>query len=252
MGKTKLGAKIYSDDKEISSQSKIAASLKNCPIPDDEVLDNLGLFLTSKNLSRIFFMNHIYKKIVKIPGAVIDMGTRFGNNVALFSIFRSIYEPFHRHRKIIGFDTFDGFPYITNEDGDSDLMQKGNLKVGEGYYDYLNNLMACKELNEPLSHIKKYSLIKGDAIVELKKYLSNNPQTIIALVYFDFDLYKPTKECLEIIKPYVTKGSVLAFDELNDDDSPGETLALRESFGLNNIRLKRLSIVARSSYFIIG
>jgi hypothetical protein len=251
MDNTELGDKVYSSKNEIIAGFKIVKCLRECPIPDDEMLANIGLFLTSKNLSRIFFMEHIYKQIIETPGVVMDMGTRFGNNVSLFLTFRSMYEPFHRHRKIIGFDTFEGFPEITNEDGNSDLMKKGNLKVGEGYYDYLNELIGNRELNEPLSHIKKYDLIKGDAIEKLKEYLKNNPHTIIALIYFDFDLYKPTKECLEIIRPFVTKGSVLAFDELNDHDSPGETLALKEVFGLNNIRLKRLSHVARASYFIV-
>ena len=83
----------------------------------------------------------------------------------------------------------------------------------------------------------------------VKKYLEDNPQTIISLVYFDFDIYEPTKKCLELIKPYLCKGSVLGFDELNDKDSPGETVALREVFNINDIKIKRLSNVSRCSYF---
>ena len=45
----------------------------------------------------------------------MDFGTRWGNNMALFSIFRGMYEPFNRHRKIIGFDTFSGFPSINEK-----------------------------------------------------------------------------------------------------------------------------------------
>lgn len=251
MEDTKLGALVYSNKTEIDARLEISKLMKNCMIPDDELLDNLGLFLTSKNLSRIFFMNHIYQQIVEVPGVVMDFGTRFGNNMALFSTFRSMYEPFHRHRKILGFDTFDGFPEITKEDGESSLMKEGNLKVGDGYYEYLDNLMKYRELNEPLSHIKKYKVIKGDATHELSAYLRDNPQTIIALAYFDFDLYKPTRECLEIMQPFITKGTILAFDELNDDDSPGETQALREVIGLRNIKLRRVANVSRSSYFVV-
>ena len=58
------------------------------------------------------------------------------------------------------------------------------------------------------------------------------------MVYFDFDVFEPTLKCLEIIKPRLVKGSVVAFDELNDPDSPGETLALMKSIGLNKITLK--------------
>ena len=85
----------------------------------------------------------------------------------------------------------------------------------------------------------------------LPEYLSRNPETIIALAYFDFDVYEPTKICLEAIKPRLVKGSVLGFDELNDPDSPGETLALMEVFGLNNIKLKRFPYTSRTSYFVV-
>ena len=46
------------------------------------------------------------------------------------------------------------------------------------------------------------------------------------------DIYKPTKDCLKAIKPHLTKGSVLAFDELNCDMARGVTPALKEVFNL--------------------
>jgi hypothetical protein len=85
----------------------------------------------------------------------------------------------------------------------------------------------------------------------LKKFLKKNPQSIISLAYFDFDLYKPTKDCLSIIKKRLVKGSILGFDELNDPDSPGETTALMEVFDMNKIRLKKLPYVSRVAYFEI-
>ena len=56
---------------------------------------------------------------------------------------------------------------------------------------------------------------------------------------------------LEMIAPRLTKGSVVAFDELNDPDAPGETLAVMEALGLNNIRLKRYPHASRVSYFVV-
>ena len=55
---------------------------------------------------------------------------------------------------------------------------------------------------------------------------------------FDFDIYKPTKVALESIKSHLFKGSILVFDELCDDIFPGETIALREVFGLDSVRIK--------------
>ena len=68
---------------------------------------------------------------------------------------------------------------------------------------------------------------------------------------FDFDLYKPTKDGIKLIKKRLVKGSIVGFDELNDPDSPGETLALLETFDLNNIKLKRLGKTSRTSYFVL-
>lgn len=241
----------YSSVEEIENREKIVELLKNCPIPDDQLIPNIGLFLNSKDLSRILFMDHIFKQIVDIPGAIFEFGTRWGQNVALFSSLRGIYDPFNRHRKIVGFDTFTGFPGITSEDGKSKMMLKGNLTLTKGYFEYLTKIMEYHEKESPLSHIKKYELVKGDANLEIVKYFKKHPETIVALAFFDFDIYKPTKKCLQAIKPHLIKGSILGFDELNDPDSPGETLALNEVFGLNNIHLKRLKFTSRTAYFVV-
>ena len=243
--------KIYSSFQENKAREDFAEHFKKCPIPDDQILSNLGLFLNSKNLSRILFMNHIYKKIIDVQGIVIEFGTWWGQNLSLFSALRGIYEPFNRHRKIVGFDAFTGFPSISEKDGKSDLMTMGNLSLTENYVDYLRKIMELQEKDNPLSHIKKFEVISGDATLTIDKFLKDNPETIIALAYFDFDIYEPTKRCLEAIKPRLVKGSILGFDELNDHDSPGETAALNEIFGLNNIKLKRCPYASRVSYFVV-
>ena len=248
----KEGDKEFSNSQEQDARLKLANLLEECKIPKPEILSNLGLFLNSKNLSRILFMNYIYQKIIDVQGVVFDLGTRWGQNMSLFSSLRGIYEPYNRHRKIIGFDTFEGFVEITPEDGGSNLMNTGNVTVSPNYENYLNEIMECHEQDNPLSHIKKFSIIKGDANNTVQDYLEVHPETIISLAYFDFDVYKPTAKVLETIIPRLTRGSVLGFDELNDPDSPGETIALMEKIGLNNIKLRRYRYSSRVSYFVFG
>jgi len=251
MKKSQFRIKTYESTEEKMAKEQFAEHLKKCSIPDDQLLSNLGLFLNSKNLSRILFMDYLYRQIIDVQGIVIEFGTRWGQNLALFSALRGIYEPFNRHRKIVGFDTFTGFPDISSKDGKSDMMKKGELEVTKNYVDYLTKVMEFQEKDNPLSHIKKFDLRVGDAVVEIDNYLKEYPETIIALAYFDFDIYEPTKKCLEAIRPHLVKGSVLGFDELNDSDSPGETIALKEVFGLNNIKLKRYRYASRVSYFVL-
>lgn len=240
----------FSED-ETRNRGRLAELLKDCPIPNDQVLSNLGLFLESKNLSRVLFMDFLFRKITGVQGIVMEFGTRWGQNLALFSALRGIYEPFNRHRKIVGFDTFSGFPSIGSKDGKAEMMTPGQLTVTKGYEGYLSEILDLHEKLNPLSHIKKFELRKGDATREVAKYLRQNPETVIALAFFDFDLYQPTKVCLELIAPRLTKGSLIAFDELNDHDAPGETLALMETFGLQKIRLRRYPHASRVSYFLV-
>ncbi len=251
MEKPEFGNITYESHEESSIREEFVKTFKQCPIPDAEILSNLGLFLNSKNLSRILFMNHLYQQVIDAQGIVIEFGVRWGQNTSLMAALRGIYEPFNRHRKIVGFDTFKGFPAISEKDGKSKLMRVGVDSVTEKYVDYLAKVMELQEKDNPQAHIKKFELIAGDAVIEIDKYLSKHPETIIALAYFDFDLYEPTRKCLEAIRPCLIKGSVLGFDELNDPDSPGETLALMETFGLNNVRLKRYPYASRVSYFVL-
>ena len=249
--KKKIDIKDYASVFEEKGREGLLELLKTNPIPDEQLLSNIQLFIDSKNLSRILFMNELYKMAIDVQGVIMEFGTRWGPNAAQFAALRGIYEPYNRHKKIIAFDTFKGFPSVEKEDGSSDLMIPGQLELPDKYEVFLDKVMQLQESVNPLNHIQKYEVIKGDAILKLADYLNDHPETIVALAYFDFDIYKPTKDCLDLIASRLTKGSVIGFDELNDPDSPGETTALMETFGLRNISLKRYRYASRVSYFIV-
>lgn len=243
---------LYRSAEEDRIRKEFEQHFRNCPIPNDEILQNLGLFLSSKNLARILCMDFLYRQIIDLQGIIIDFGTRWGQNMALFSALRGIYEPFNRHRKVVGFDTFTGFPYVGEHDSqDHNIIKIHGFTTTDNYPEYLDKVLKYHEDDNPVSHIKKFDVRVGDAVVEISNYLTEYPETIIALAYFDFDIYEPTKKCLGYIMSRLVKGSVLAFDELNDHDSPGETRALNEVFGLNNIKLKRYRYASRVSYFVV-
>ena len=249
--KTEKQAIIFSSTQENNLQKELFDHFKNAPLPEDELLANLGLFLTSKNLSRLLFFCELYKKIIRQHGIIVEFGTRWGQLLTLMSVLRGIYEPFNRQRKVVGFDTFEGHKGLSVEDGPRSESADGGYGVSAGYEQYLDRLLYLHEQLNPAAHIKKYEVIKGDATQTVPAYLERHPETIVALAVFDFDIYKPTKTALDCIRPRLTKGSILVFDELCDELFPGETVALQETFGLNNVRLKRLPFAARLSYLEI-
>ncbi len=210
--------------------------LRSAPIPDDRLLQSLGLFLESRNLARLLFLDFLFRQIVSVEGAILEFGTGWGQNLATFAALRGIYDPFNRHRKIIGF-------------GDAPSPESGALP--QDYPDFLASVLGRHEAQAPLAHLKKFELRRGDPTAELEVYLRDAPETIVALAYFDLSLYGPTCECLERLRPRLVRGSVLGFDEFGDTRSAGETLALMDVFGLDHVRLQRLPQVPHASYFVV-
>jgi hypothetical protein len=239
----------FGDASEQTRRERLLDLFAQCPIAEGEMLRNLGLFLVPQVLSRILFMDFLFKQILDVQGVVMEFGCRWGQNMALFNGFRGIYEPFNRLRTIVGFDTFDGFISTCKEDGTS--MLPGMYTVTPGYEEYLGQVMGLLEQENPLPHLKKHEIVKGDAAVEIRRYLERNPQTIVALAYFDLDLYEPTRECLLAIRDRLTIGSVIGFDELNDGATPGETLAVKEVLGLSHCALRRFPNNSRASYLVV-
>lgn len=250
MRRKKMKVLSGSSQTELQKRTEFLKLFKHTPIPDAELLSNLGLYLNRQTLSRILFMHQLYKKIINVHGIVIEFGVRWGQNLALFESFRGMYEPYNYNRKIIGFDTFSGFPEVDNQK-DGNCIAKGDYGVLMGYENYLNKIIEYHESESPIAHKKKFELIKGDATETIKHYLEAHPETIVALAYFDFDIYKPTTTCLKAIRACLTKGSVLAFDELNCPEFPGETLALKEVFGLDKYAIRRNHLNPLCSYIVI-
>jgi hypothetical protein len=246
-----INTNTVSSKTEQTNRLELADLINSNPIPDNEKSFHTPLFLKRQELSKVLYFQDLYQQFLNTHGVIMEFGTRWGTNMVTLSNLRGIYEPFNYNRKIIGFDTFEGFKNANKtDDGAHEIIKDGAFSVTDNYPDYLNRLLTIHQNESPLNHINKFEIIKGDAPVKLKEYLQKNPQTIIAMAHFDFDIYKPTLDCLNLIKPHLVKGSIISFDELNDPNFPGETKALNEAFGLNNVALKRNLICPMQSYFI--
>ena len=240
-----------SSSTEIALRNELTQLLKNCPIPEGEIQSNLGLFINRQSMARLLWMHELYRNIINVPGVIMEFGVRWGQNLALFQSLRGIYEPYNYTRKVIGFDTFSGFAGTSAADGTADIIAEGSYSVTEGYEKYLEQILQYHELESPVSHIKKHALVKGDAGTTAEQYIADNPETIIALAYFNMDIYQPTAKALEAIKPCLCKGSIIGFDELNCPHFPGETKALKEVLGLDKYKIVRHPHNPYPAYLVI-
>lgn len=223
------------------AEKALIAALHASTIPDAEILENLHLFITPQQLRRIYFLTEVYKKILTVPGCVMQFGVRWGRELALFESLRTLFESFHHARHIVGFDTFDGYAGVDDKDGSHSVMTEGNLATHETYGKELDRILQIRNQLDPLGQISKHQLVKGDVCQTLPAYLEENPQTVVALAHLDMNLYAPTRAVLEMIRPHMPKGAVVIIDEVGLKSMPGETVALKEVFdGLGNLRLERI------------
>lgn len=251
-GKHDLVDKPYLASTFASAEARLGEMLRGAPIPDSELAENSGLFVSPRTFKRQLFFAELYQHALGVHGAMMQFGVRWGRDLATLHALRTIHEPFNAARPIVGFDTFEGFPGVDARDGAADTIRKGVLAVSDGYEHFLNDVFAQRQAIDPLPQVRRFEICQGDAVVELESYLARHPETIVALAHFDMDLYEPTRKCLELLRPHVTRGSVLAFDELMSVPFPGETLAVKEVFGLDRIRLRRSPAYSgHGSYFVV-
>lgn len=230
----------HESQQEVEIRRGLGRLLKSAPLEPEELVDNLTLFFRYQPLADLLSIDALYRMVLAVPGSIMEFGVHRGRHMALLTALRGVYEPYNPHRRIIGFDTFEGFPAVAKVDEIGQVAVPGKFSLPKGYSEYLREILAIHESSEHLSHIRRTILVEGDVHETLPAYLAANPHTVISLAYFDLDLYEPTLAVLRTIRPYLTRGSVIAFDELNHAKWPGETVALREAWGLDGVQLRLL------------
>jgi len=236
---------------QIKHREQLYKLFREHPMPDDQLLMSLGLYMRSSALAKILFLNELYELILDIPGVIVEFGTWLGQNMVVFENLRAIYEPFNQSRRIIGFDTFKGYPSLSDKDKPSEVIKVGGYPVPKNYRAYLEELIDYHEKNNVLANVKKHQVVEGDVVQTAPCFFEQNPGTVVALAYFDLALYEPTKVCLETIKPHVERGSVIMLDEFNSPDYPGETIAFTEVFKSAKYSVRRSRFMTDRTFIIM-
>ena len=217
----------------------------------EEKIENFPKYVRRQNLTRFLVLYEIFKKVIDVKGSVVECGVNNGFGVLTWSKLSAILEPVNLTRRIYGFDTFEGFPAISEKDksASSDHVKIGDLSADT--YDEIEELSHIHDTTRFLGHIPKIELIKGDAIKTIPRFIENNRHLMVSLLYLDFDLYEPTKVALEHFYPRMPKGAIIAFDELDNPLWPGETEAMLEFCAKYKLRIQRLPFDPYVGYAVI-
>ena len=204
-----------------------------------------GFYLTSEpyRLGNILAHYEIYKKIINIPGDVIELGVFKGGSISQFCTFRELLEN-EKSRKIIGFDMFGEFPMTDAVKSDRTFVDNWNHTFESEFLEKEDIESALKEKG-----FANFELVKGNILETLDDYLEQNPHTRIALLHIDTDVYEPAKYALVKLFSRVVRGGVIMFDDYATIE--GETLAVDEFLADKNYCLQKLSLSHSKPSFLI-
>lgn len=189
-------------------------------------------FSPKTRLNKMLAHYELYKTITSIPGHIFELGVYKGASLVRFCTFRDALENDYS-RKIVGFDAFGEFP-IDN------LQVQDDLAFIERFEEAGGHGLDEKEVEDVLSAkgFENFKLIKGNVFDTLPKYLSDNPETRIALLHLDMDVKEPTDFALDLLYERMVPGGIIVFDDFNA--VAGETISVDEFLDKHRLKIEKL------------
>lgn len=208
--------KFATDDQAYLEKRK-ALSDKYGPRDLWSVIDHWGLYCGIGNLSRAVAVQDLLRGVLGVPGHLAEFGSWRGANLLYLAKLLRIFDPLGQ-KQVHCFESFEGLQTFTSADAAAERT-RGKYK---GSYEELLDLIDLYELQDEVV------IHKGIIQDTLPLAIETSPSLSFSMVYCDIDLYEPTALALGLLHPRLSSGGVFVLDEWNNDQFPGETLAVRE------------------------
>jgi len=242
---------MFRTESEKQVGKRIEEIFLRCPDSVESKLENFPKYVRRQHLKRFLAMYEVFKLALPVKGSIVECGVYRGFGLMTWAKLSTMLEPENLTRRVYGFDTFAGFPAVSEKDANSiALPEQGTFFTDS--YEELQALIAEYDRDRFLGHMDKVHLVKGDVTQTIPAFIASHPHVVVSLLFLDLDLYEPTKVALQHFVPRMPRGAVLAFDELDNPLWPGETLAALEELGLHRLELRRLEWDPYISFAVMG
>ncbi len=241
----------HSFDQQIWADTIV--EIQNSGADVQDVIENFMLYFRRVNFAKFLAHIEIFKKTIDLPGSIVECGVFKGMSLLTFAKMVEVYCPGDTLKRIVGFDTFEGFVSLAPEDGDVDKRrgkEKGGWNSGQ-FKSTLEQLISIAQRDSMIPRFKRIELVEGDVSKTIPDYIKRNPGLRISLLHLDLDLYEPTLAALKFLYPLVVPGGVVLLDEYGMEGFPGESAAFDEYFGANRPQLVKFPYISTpGGYFI--
>jgi hypothetical protein len=199
-----------------------------------EMFRAFPVFTPRYTLARFLAHYELFKQIVDVPGAIVDVGVYRGASTFTWAKLCEIFCPTDVRKRVYGFDTFEGFTGLAPEDGGENAVQdvrRGGYAAGASIEQDLLRAREAMNQDRHLDHVERVEFIKGDVSITAPRFAAEQGQGLrIALLNLDADLYEPTRAALDAFVPLLSPGALIVLDEYAVTTFPGESQAVDEYF----------------------
>ena len=191
-----------------------------------------------KYASRMLHFERLLQQVEHVDGRIVECGVGPGRGIFAFSL---LTQHATWPREIWGFDTFEGMPAPTAEDGTANRDMEGVWKHPE---EQVTGLLRHNGLDAEFIE-SNITFVPGLLSDTLPHY-DGGP---IALLHLDVDFYESYKTALECLWAYVAEGGIVAFDEYKQRAWPGATQAIDEFFANRSEQVVKSAVV--DLYYVV-
>ncbi len=185
------------------------------------IADNWPMMAGTVNIARSLAIYDLVKRVSDLPGHFCELGCWNGTNLIYLAKLAQLTKP-RSYTEVFGFDAFAGLQVFDEKDG-------GAVQAGRGKYkgnpELLRDALKWHGLEDTVR------VVEGNIEQSLPAFLEERKDVRFSFVYLDTDLYPSIRCGIELLYPKLLKGGIMAFDEYNLEDWPGETSAVHDVLG---------------------
>ena len=200
------------------------------------------------NILNVIYWNDLMQLVADVPGDIVECGVGRGRSLITLNTlnkFMRLKNNDYPNRKIIGLDSFEGFPSPSKEDVSYRKKFAGEWKSSPNHeFDYtisnLEQVMRNAGVNNDDGHVNHF--IKGF----FEDTTKNMDIETIAILHLDGDLYSSVKDPLLNLSDKVSKHGLIVVDDYvvasEEDAWPGARKAIEEFLEITNDFIMKISL----------
>ena len=145
---------MSSDSRSFSSDSDHSWSQSRSRLlnstSSSEVAESPFLFMDRRLFAQALAKIRLFELVRDVQGSIVECGVHKGNSLMLFSHLLATLSPVSFNKRILGFDSFEGFSSLSSLDCPN-VQQYDNGRVDESLFARLDSSSATEHAHSPYS-----------------------------------------------------------------------------------------------------